>query len=143
MDEVEQLLQSAPEDVRATVEWLRGEGYVVTSFDGGSTFGAQIVLSGRAPVRITADRSQWSMDVAGRPGAPFWQLDLLVAARLGLHYADVFPETGMPRDELPTQLPEGVSWREALPDILHWLAGPDVSDAVDRAVQERRRMRFG
>ena len=38
---------------------------------------------------------------------------------------------------LPDQLPEGMSWRETLPDILKWVNGDTVGAAVDRALRLR------
>jgi hypothetical protein len=129
----------APADVQDTVAWLSTNGYALVAQNGDSTFGAQFVYEGDAEVRITVDRSQWFLDVAPRPGSHPWPYDLILAARQGLDYGELFPGTG-PRllgDPLPEQLPIGVSWRETLPDILQWVDGETVTALVDRAGQQR------
>jgi hypothetical protein len=141
--EVGEFLQRfAPDDVRETIAWLIANGYTLDSHRGEGTFGAEFVYVGDAEVRITVDRSQWSLDVAPRPGAKSWQYDLLVAARTSRPYSEVFPETGSRSVGYPLAdtLPEGVSWRETLPGILQWVDGEYVQAAVDAALQERHRM---
>lgn len=93
-------------------------------------------------MRVAVDRSQWLLDVAPRPGAKAWQYDLLIAARAGRPYGEVFPFTGarLAGDPLPDQLPDGVSWHDTLPDILQWVDGEDVQAAVDGALHERDRL---
>lgn len=133
------LRRHAPSDVLNTIAWLTATGYSLVSHQGESTFGAQFVYGGNAEVRITVDRSQWYLDVAPTPGAEAWQFDLLIAAHTGQPYAEVFPvaETRSLGDPLPAQLPEGVSWRETLPDILERVRDHAVPPAVDRARHQR------
>ena len=139
--QVDEFLRTyAPADVQNTIAWLSANGYVLVSHEGGeSTFGAQLVYAQEAEVRITFDRSQWFLDVAPTPGSEAWQYDLLLAARRGLDYGELFPETGSRSwtDPLPDQLPEGVSWRDTLPDILLWVRGEAVAELVDRALHQR------
>jgi hypothetical protein len=129
----------APADVQDTVAWLSANGYALVAQKGDSTFGAQFVYEGHAEVRITVDRSQWFLDVAPGPGSKAWQYDLILAARQGLDYGALFPDTGsrLLGDPLPEQLPMGVSWRETLPDILQWVSGETVPALVDRARHQR------
>jgi hypothetical protein len=129
----------APADVQDTVAWLSANGYALVAQNGDSTFGAQFVYEGDTELRITVDRSQWLLDVAPTPGSKMWQYDLLLAARRGLDYGALFPETGarVPGDPLPEQLPAGMSWRETLPDILPWFGGDTVPALVDRALRQR------
>ena len=129
----------APADVQHTIAWLSANGYALVAHEGDSTFGAVFVYQGDAEVRITVDRSEWLLDVAPTPGSKAWQYDLLLAARRGLDYGALFPETGarLPGDPLPEQLPVGVSWRETLPDILQWVGGDSVPALVDRALRQR------
>ena len=129
----------APADVQNTIAWLSANGYGLVAQEGDSTFGAVFVYQGDAEVRITVDRSQWLLDVATAPDSKAWQYDLLLAARRGLDYGALFPQTGatLLSDPLPEQLPAGVSWRETLPDILQWVGGGTVPAMVDRARQQR------
>lgn len=141
--EVREFLQRfAPDDVRETITWLTANGYSLSTHRGEGTFGAEFVYVGDAEVRISVDRSQWTLDVAPRPGAKAWQYDVLIAARTGQPYGEVFPETGSRSvgDPLPDKLPEGVSWRETLPGILQWVDGEGVQAAADCALHERHRM---
>lgn len=141
--EVGEFLQRfAPNDVRETIAWLSANGYTLSSHRGESTFGAEFLYVGDAEVRIAVDRSHWFLDVAPRPGAEAWQYDLLIAARAGQPYGEVFPEAGSRSvgDPHSDKLPEGVSWRETLPGILKWVGGQGVSAAVDDALQERSRI---
>lgn len=132
----------APDDVKATVAWLADNGYSLVSQRGEGTFGAQFVYAGDAEVQISVDRSQWFLDVAPRPGAKAWQYDLLVVARAGRPYGEVFPDPGSRStgDPLPEQLPDGVSWHDTLPDILKYVDGQRVQAAVDGALRERDRL---
>ena len=129
----------APADVQNTVAWLLANGYKLASQVGESPFGAQLVYVLEAEVRITVDQSQWCLDVAPAPGSEAWQYDLLLAAHRGLDYGELLPGTGSrsPTGLLPKQLPEGVSWRETLPDILHWVTGGDVAELVHRTRDQR------
>lgn len=138
---VEDFLRSrAPSDVQDTVAWLTDNGYTLTSSDGLSIVGSRFVYSGEAEVRILVDRGQCYLELAPRPGAKAWQYDLLVAARDDpAHQVLIHPAGakgwGPP---FPEQLPEGVSWRETLPDILRWVQNDTtVASAVDRAERER------
>jgi hypothetical protein len=138
--EIDEFLSAyAPADVQHTNAWLSANGYALVAHNGDSTFGAQFVYEEDTEVRITVDRSQWFLDIAPRPGAKTWQYDLLLAARRGLDYGALFPETGATvlGDPLPEQLPAGVSWRETLPDILQWVGGDSVPALVDRALHQR------
>jgi hypothetical protein len=138
--EIDEFLSAyAPADVQDTNAWLSANGYALVDQKGDSTFGAQFVYEGDTEVRITVDRSQWILDVAPSRGSKTWQYDLLLAARRGLDYGALFPETGARAsgDPLPEQLPAGVSWRETLPDILQWVGGGAVPALVDRALRQR------
>jgi hypothetical protein len=97
----------APADVQDTVAWLSANGYTLVAQNGDSTFAAEFVYEGETELRIAVDRSQWLLDVAPRPGSKTWQCDLVLAARRGLDYGAVFPETGarVLGDPLPEQLP--------------------------------------
>lgn len=130
---------NAPADVQHTVAWLVSSGYALVSQEGTNTFGALFVFEGDSVVQIIVDRSQWSLDVAAAPAAEFWHYDLLVAAQSGQEYERRFPgvRTRASDAPLPKQLPEGVSWRETLPGILHWLQASDVTESVTEAQQQR------
>lgn len=129
----------APADVQHTVAWLVSRGYVLDSQDGTNTFGALFVFEGDSVVQIIVDRSQWSLDVAATPAAEFWHYDLLLAAQSGQEYGRRFPGVGTRTldGHLPKQLPEGVSWRETLPGLLHWIQASDVTELVTEAQQQR------
>ena len=129
----------APADVQHTVAWLVSSGYVLVSQDGTNTFGALFVFESDSVVQIIVDRSQWSLDVAAAPAAEFWHYDLLLAAQSGQEYGRRFPGVGTRTlgALLPEQLPEDVSWRETLPDILHWIQSSDVTESVTKAQRQR------
>lgn len=125
--------------------WLTDNGYRLASQAGASTFGAEFVFEGEAMVCIVVDRSQWMLDVAPSPGADSWQYDLLIAAHSGQDYGLRFPGTGSRpvARNLPEQLPEGVSWRETLPDIVRWVRENDVAERVSNAKRQRARLMWG
>jgi hypothetical protein len=150
------LRRLAPDDVRATAEWLFEQGYELSYSDlERGSFGASLVFVGDAEIHVYADRSQWTMDVAAHPGEEPVHLDLLVAARRGRPYWECFPSTEdtahpeggqsaegpenaeRPDDAPDRQLPPGISWRDTLPDLLTWLQATDVSEPVARAQDER------
>lgn len=88
---------------------------------------------------MSVDRSQWFLDVSPEPGANPLQFDLLVAAQRGQPYEECYPELGTPRPlvaSLPKQIPE-LSWREALPEVLRWIAETDVAGPVALAQDQR------
>lgn len=89
--------------------------------------------------RGAVDRSQWYLDVVPGLALEPWQYDLLLAAYQGQEYGALFPQAGSRSqgDPLPAQLPEGVSCRETLPDILEWIMDEAVPAAVDRALHQR------
>jgi hypothetical protein len=140
--QVDEFLRShAPQDVQDTISWLVAEGYPLVSHQGESTFGAQFVYARDVEVHITVDRSQWYLDIAPRLGAEAWQYDLLLAAHDAQEYGVLFPQTGSRslQDPLPVQLPEGVSWRETLPDILSWVSD-EARAPVERALRHRHNL---
>ena len=139
------LAAHAPSDVRKAIGWLLDNGYTLASHDGGGTFGAQFVYEGQSLVRVTVDRSQWMLDIAAVAGSKLIQYDLAVAAHSGSTYGDRFPGTGRRSlaEPLPDQLPDGVSWRATLPEILEWVRGSDVSQAVDLAQRQRSALMWG
>lgn len=130
---------NAPADVQHTVAWLLSSGYVLVSQEGASTFSALFLFEGDSVVQIIVDRSQWSLDAAAASGAQLWQYDLLLAAQSSQEYGRRFPGVGARTLDapLPKQLPEGVSWRETLPGILHWIQASDVTESVTEAQQQR------
>jgi len=141
----ELLAAHAPSDVLETVTWLLENGYTLTTQRGDNTFGAEFVYHGHSRVRIIVDRSQWSLDVAAALGSAWIQYDLAVAARSGTAYGQRFPRTGGRSfgDPLPEQLPEGVSWRETLPDMLEWVRTVEVTTVVETARRQRSVLVWG
>ena len=133
---------NAPSDVQDTVAWLSDNGYRLASQAGASTFGAEFVFQGEGMVRIVVDRSQWMLDVAPSPGAEPWQYDLLIAAHSGQDYRQRFPGTGSRAvgRTLLEHLPEGVSWRDTLPDVVRWVREHDVAERVSNAKRQRARL---
>jgi hypothetical protein len=124
---LEEILRVATRDVDATVRWLLSEGAVVTWEDtphGMAVAGLEFSVHG-ASVRMVRDRGQWMMDVRHGEG-PWLDLELLRLARRG---SDSYPMAPTKASSLPVQLPEGVSWRDELPDLLVWLGS--ARDAVD------------
>jgi hypothetical protein len=144
------LRRLAPDDVRATVEWLVDQGYELSYSDlERGTFGTSLVFVGDAEIHMYADRSQWTMDVAAHPGGEPVHLDLLVAAQRGRPYWECFPATRdaeetesseheeRPDDAPDKQLPPGLSWRDTLPELLTWVSTADVREPITRAEDER------
>ena len=73
-----------------------------------------------------------------RVRGPPIQYDLLVAAQRGQTYWDCFPgDMGFGLLGHARQLPPGLSWRGTLPDVLAWIGGRDVAEAIDRARDQR------
>jgi hypothetical protein len=138
------LRRFATDDVRAAVHWLLDNGYALAESQiGASDWAASFVYAGDAEVHVGVERSQWHLDVAPTPGKPPIQYDLLVAARRGQPYWECFPrEVGSGRSAQVRQLPPGLSWRETLPDVLAWIGGHHVAEAVARASDQRYVVRW-
>ena len=105
---------------------------------GASDWGAAFVYSGDTEVHVGVERSQWYLDIAPALGKPPIQYDLLVAAQRAQTYWDCFPGglgVGLPGHT--RQLPPGLSWCETLPDVLAWIDGRDVAEAINRARDQR------
>jgi hypothetical protein len=129
----------ATNDVRSAVHWLLDNGYQLAGSQvGASDWSASFVYVGAAEVHVGVERSQWHMEIAAASGQPPIQYDLLVAAQRGQTYWDCFP-TGVGSDPPghARQLPSGLSWRNTLPDVLAWIGGHDVAEAVARARDQR------
>ena len=81
------VLYEAPDDVTATTRWLSDRGFEITDQVGGrnAPFGdAQLTFRRRdLGVRVTRDRSQWSLDVAPE-GVDFLPLDRILTAKDGI-----------------------------------------------------------
>ena len=129
----------APADVQETLAWLLDNGYELASQHGSNTFGAAFHLVGDVEVVIVVDRSQWGLAVAPTPDAEAWSYDLLLAAHSGMDYRERFPSVErVPfTSPLAAQLPEGVSWRATLPEILVWVKRPGVDAGVEEALRQR------
>jgi hypothetical protein len=137
-DDAEALLRRTTDDIRASIRWLLDNGYTLTRVQTSAGQVYALVYGGQAEVIVSVDRSQWFLEIARTPGAPPIQFDLLVAAQRGQTYWDCFPRQVDPGStRLPEQLPPGVSWRNTLPDVLMWIGGPDVTEMVDRARDQR------
>jgi hypothetical protein len=126
---LEEILIVATPDVAAAARWLVSEGADVVWEDrphGMAFAGLEFVL-GNTSVRMVRDRGQWMMDLR-RGQEPWLDLDLLRLARQGskVYPALVRQSEGQP----PSQLPEGVSWSDELPDLLDWLHS--TQDAAQR-----------
>jgi len=111
----------APDDVLRTVLLLRDDDWEATGAFGGrhQSFGNVLVEFSKeaARITITRDRSQWMMDLRLEGWGEAFDLDIILdtmADRLDWSKPLDYP--------LPEQLPAGVSWVEALPQVLGWLA---------------------
>jgi len=96
---------------------------------------AVVVLAGAREVTITRDKGQWEIRAALSAGEPGLWLDVLEAARLGREWQPP-PRSG----SLPEQLPEGLSWRQALPEVLAWLESPEAPDQARAAMARAREL---
>lgn len=127
---------NATSDVLATISWLDGRGWKVAREDpepGQHMGNVYLTFMKARQITIASDRSQWIIGLALAPGEREFWLDVLDAARLGRVW-----EPGPVRalgDPLATQLPEGVSWREVLPEVLTWL---DTDGAEEKAREATR-----
>ncbi|MEL6891334.1 MAG: hypothetical protein AAFP84_07050 [Actinomycetota bacterium] len=132
---VDYVLATATPDVVATVQWLEAEGASVTRERGGrhESFGNVLVefALDDAILTITRDRGQWMLDVQSGQLERF-DYDVINAAISGDHH------WSRPKPAaLPTQLPDGVSWRENVPVALDWLR--TTHDARDHLARLQRR----
>jgi hypothetical protein len=130
-------------DVRATLSWLAANGFDLTVARGGrhESFGnIQLVFRGAATVEILRDRLQWDVRVGPADGTRLWALSVLTAARDGRVWE--YPQ--LADDEMPPQLPRGLTWHDELPSVIRWLQEPDSAQRVEatdpaaRAVMRRR-----
>jgi hypothetical protein len=128
--------ETAPDDVRSTMDWLESEGWSTESARGGQAepFGNAIVVFSKDLDRliVTRDRSQWMLDIQ----RPDWKrsIDMAIMVHALAGRADWTPAPS----EVSEQLPSGVSWRETLPRALDWLASTADAVALLRAMQQRR-----
>jgi hypothetical protein len=128
----------ATDDVRSTVRWLVTNGYELARSEfGANDWSGLLVFRGGAEVHIGLERSQWFMRIAPGPEDPPIDYDLLAVAQRGQAYWDVIPRAGGKPAAPPGQPPPGLSWHDTLPDVLAWIAGHEVSQAV-ALVQDQR-----
>lgn len=126
---------NAPADVTAAVRWLLlnefhvvGDSRRTSPF---STFGFYVDLANdRFKTRVGVDRSQWGLDL-GYPSGELSHLEVLLIAQSGTEP----PTTEYDTDELPEQLPAGVSWSDTLPPLLEWLQLEDRRAEIAQAQQ--------
>ena len=139
------LAAKAPKDVQETIDWLLTNGYKLAAYDGGDTFGAQLVYDGPSQVRVTVDRSQWMLEIAAKSGSELIQYDLAIVADSGVTYGERFPDTGQrPQTaQLPDQLPVGASWYTTLPQLLDWVRQPGAFEAAEVARRQRDALMWG
>jgi hypothetical protein len=131
MSAVEKILAVAPPDIVEAVRWLVAEGAAVVWEDpphGMAFAGLEFVL-GSVSVRMVCDRGVWMMELR-RDGERWLDHDLLRLARQG---CDAYPAVTERVGPMPTQIPEGVSWRDELPGLLEWLSATE--EAEERCVR--------
>ena len=126
----------APDDVRRTIDWLTENGWYLAGGQGGRAepFGDALVefSNGGDRIRITRDRSQWLMHIQRPSWSRKFDLDIILDTIGG---REDWSESSRP---LPEQLPPGVSWLAALPEVLVWLASGDDIEPVLAHMQLKR-----
>ncbi|MEX2458995.1 MAG: hypothetical protein WD770_08425 [Actinomycetota bacterium] len=133
--------EAANDDVRATLDWLVANGFVLERTAGGPDAGfgdvvVELARGGAETVTIVRDRSQWTCDIQP-DGMNTQPLDVLLAAMTGDQRA-LDPAPWPLEEPLPGQWPPGVAWRDAVPALLEWLSsGPRAADVNAAADQWR------
>jgi hypothetical protein len=99
----------------------------------------QVVFTrGHDVVLITRDRHQWLMSLRRPEWDRGFDLDII------LDTIDGREDWSVRFEELPAQLPPGVSWVEALPKVWAWLdRTPDAATLVERMQHRRAESLFG
>jgi len=127
------LIEVAPPDVTQTIAWLFNAGFKVTRLQGGAStpFGNFVVEWERksSRIKIIRDRNQWCVDIAG-PGLSYAPLDRLLTAK---NAHPIVIDWDGPR---PEQIPPGVSWNSAVPELVDWIEGGDRKELIEDAVEE-------
>jgi hypothetical protein len=136
MNAIDYALSVAPEDVAQTIRWLEGEGFVLCRSLGGpgDSFGDVLLDFEWAGTRVTVvrDRSQWMVDIAPPGDAKERSLVVLLSAMRG----DTAVQHSTPTarlSALPDQLPEGETWRTAVPAVVAWLMAEDRAPEIAKA----------
>ena len=137
------LISVAPPDIADTITWLTGEGWTPTTGRGGQheAFGNVVVefSKGGGAIRIVRDRGVWETTMRLSEWQSWFGLGVIMDARAGR-------KTWVPSDRKPyevKQVPEGVQWTRALPEIVSWLAiTPNVEALLDDCQKRRFAMLF-
>jgi hypothetical protein len=121
---------------------LLDEGFEIAETNGGAgeSFENQLVRlsDGSSEVTITRDRGQWMLDLMPKGWSVSKPLDLVLDAIDGSYRNPSSPR------ELPSQIPEGVRWVDAVPKALAWAAGgPHRAVLVEAAAWYRSDVLFG
>jgi hypothetical protein len=135
MNAIDYALSVASGDVAQTIRWLEGEGFVLCRSLGGpgSSFGDVLLDFERGGTRVTVvrDRSQWMVDIAPPGDAKERSLQVLLSAMRGDTAVHIPPRPlSAP---LPDQLPEGETWRTAVPAVVAWLMAEDRTPEIAKA----------
>jgi len=135
---LEYLTSVAPPDIAAAISWLLGEGWSPATGRGGTheAFGNVVVEFGKGggAIRITRDRGIWEATLRLSGWQSSFGLGVILDARAGR-------TTWVPSDRNPyevKQLPEGVQWTHALPEIVSWSAARPNAEALLDDCQKRR-----
>jgi hypothetical protein len=135
---LEYLTSVAPPDIADAISWLLGEGWSPATGRGGTheAFGNVVVEFGKGggAIRITRDRGIWEATLRLSGWQSSFGLGVILDARAGR-------TTWVPSDRNPyevKQLPEGVQWTHALPEIVSWSAARPNAEALLDDCQKRR-----
>ncbi|HEY3670788.1 MAG TPA: hypothetical protein VGN51_07635 [Acidimicrobiia bacterium] len=125
----------ATDDVRDTFALLERNGFALTAGigRGESMGGVQVAFTrGSETIQITRDRHQWLMNLRRQEWRDGFDLDIILDTINGRD------DWTCSFDELPIQLPPGVSWVEALRRAWEWLDRTSDPAPVLKAMQHRR-----
>ena len=140
---LEYLISVAPPDIVNTTTWLAREDWTPTTGRGGQheAFGNVVVEFGKGggAIKIARDRGIWETTIRLSGWQSWFGLGIIMDARAGR-------TTWVPSDRIPyevKQLPEGVLWTHALPEIVSWSAStPNVEALLDDCRKRRLAMLF-
>ena len=138
-----------PVDVERFIGWLLSHGFVPSGPDvHTSSFGSTVryARDDGFEIGVTCDRSQWIADLSPRGvERPSHAPDVVAAARDGVDLPVRWGTGEAPlRETLPAQLPEGMIWATAIPELVAWLERtPDAEERIREVLQSRTRRERG
>jgi hypothetical protein len=133
------MISIAPADIVDTIAWLADEGWSPASGQGGreEPFGDVVVefAKGGGAIKIVRDRGIWELTLRLSSWRTWFDLGIIMDTKSGrTNWKSLL-------DRNPyevTQLPEGVRWIQALPEILSWAASTPKEEVLLIECRNRR-----